>query len=153
MFQLRKFLYPSIVMSAISLFGILGWIVHENGGPGNLVSPAFTISNQDRAFLFLQCVSSTASVWGGSGDRLSDWTRYSRSRHASTPAMLGGLAVTYTLVAIMGVIATSAFNSRYGELLWSPVSMLLYVQDVDYSATCRAGSVTDVVYSIRVNIC
>lgn len=139
MVQLRNFLYPSIIMSAIALFGVLGWAVHANGGPGDLISPTLSLSYQERVFLFLQCVSSTAAVWGGSGDRLSDWTRYARSRHASTPAMLGGLVTTYTLIAIVGVVATSAFYAKYGELLWSPISMLLYVQNVDYSPKCRAG--------------
>lgn len=61
-----------MAISAVTMLGILGWIINENGGTGPIISSPIKLSRIDTAFKFLQAVSSTAAVWGGSGDRLSD---------------------------------------------------------------------------------
>jgi len=72
-------MFPSITMTAATLLGVLGWIIKENGGSTDpLITSPVKVSSMNRSFLFLQCVFSTAAVWGGSGDRLSDWSRSRR---------------------------------------------------------------------------
>lgn len=127
-------------MTAATFIGMLAWILHANGGTGPIVSPTVQLSKLDKAFKFLQCVSSTAAVWGGSGDRLSDWTRFGKKRHSATPALLFGLVLVLTPTAIIGVLITSAFAQMYQVEIWTPLGMLLHVQGLEYTALCRAGT-------------
>lgn len=141
MYKLKTFMYPSIVMTAATLLGVLGWIVKENGGRvGPLVSSPVQATSLQRSFLFLQCVSSTAAVWGGSGDRLSDWSRFAKKRWAPYPALFTGLPVTLTVTATLGTLTTTAFYSKYGQVIWTPLDMLAFIQETHYTPACRAGT-------------
>lgn len=140
MHKLRRYLYPCCIMTALTFFGMLGWAIKQNGGTGPIVSPAIQLTTGQRAFTWLQCCSSTAAVWGGSGDRLSDWTRFGKSRHSATPALLFGLVLAITPTAILGILITSAFQEMYGTQIWTPLGMLLYVQGLEYTGACRAGT-------------
>jgi NCS1 family nucleobase:cation symporter-1 len=139
-FKLRKFLYPAVIITAATFLGMLGWVIHQNGGTGPLIASNIKLTSSQRAFLFVQCISSTASSWGATGDRFSDWTRFSRTRHASTPALFTGAPVLLTLTAMVGAFTTSAFYSLFGKVIWTPLGMLLYAQQVQYTPLCRAGT-------------
>jgi hypothetical protein len=140
MYKLKNAMYPSIVATAAALFGILGWAIHNNGGTvGSLVS-GVKAGKLDKAFLFMQCVSSTAAVWGGSGDRLSDWSRYSKNKWAPYPALFTSLPISLTLFAGIGTLTTSAYYNKTGEIVWNPVTMLLTIQANNYTAACRAAT-------------
>lgn len=140
LFRLKKFMYPSILITSATFLGMLGWAIHQNGGTGPLIASPIKLTHTNRAFLFIQCTTSTAASWGGSGERLADWTRFGKSRHASTAALLTGLPITLTLTAIVGVLTTSAFFEMYGQVIWTPLGMLLHIQQVQYTPFCRAGT-------------
>lgn len=141
MYKLKGFLYPSCIITGATFLGVLGWIVHANGGTtGPLVSSPVAVSGMSKAFSFLQCVSSTAAVWGGSGDRLSDWSRFSKNKWAPYPAIFTGLPIVLTLTAAIGTFATSAFYDKFGLLIWTPLDMLLYIQKNNFTPACRAGT-------------
>lgn len=118
----------------------MGWAVHANGGsPGDLVSPAIKLTRAEAGFRVVQGITSVAGTYTGGTDRVSDWTRYGRSRHVSTPA-IATLAITVILTALVGIISTSALAERYGMLQWNPLIMLQWIQQNNYTATCRAGT-------------
>lgn len=52
--------------------------------------------------------------------------------------VVGPLALTFT--AMFGVFVTSAAKSMYGEVIWQPITLLLYIQQVNYSPSARAGT-------------
>ncbi|KAF2475009.1 putative nicotinamide riboside transporter 1 [Lindgomyces ingoldianus] len=114
--------------------------VQENGGsPGNLVAPAIKLSKAEAGFRVIQGITSVAGTYTGGSDRVSDWTRYGRRRHTSTPAIIT-LAVTVILTALVGIISTSALAERYGLLEWNPLIMLQWIQQTSYTPKCRAGT-------------
>ena len=90
--------------------------------------------------MFLQCVSSNAAVWSGTGDRFADWTRFARNKYVPIPAVITGLPILATVSAIIGALTTSAFYQMYGTPLWTPLGMLIYVQELQYTPACRAGT-------------
>jgi NCS1 family nucleobase:cation symporter-1 len=140
-YKLKTFMYPSIIMTAATLLGVLGWIVKENGGTtGPLVSSPVKVDSLTGSFLFLQCVSSTAAAWGGSGDRLSDWSRFAKKKWAPYPALFTGLPITLTLTATTGTFTTTAFYSKYGQVIWTPLDMLAFIQEIHYTPACLAGT-------------
>lgn len=140
MHAMRKYLYPSIVITVITFFGMLGWVIHANGGTGPIISSAVRLTSTQRAFLFLQCTSSTAATWSGTGDRFTDWTRFTKSKRSATISVITGIPIFLTLSATIGVLVTSAFYQLYGTAIWNPLQMMLHVQSVQYTPACRAGT-------------
>ncbi|KAI1491833.1 permease for cytosine/purines, uracil, thiamine, allantoin-domain-containing protein [Biscogniauxia mediterranea] len=136
----QRYLIANLVISSATLLGIMGWAVHANGGAGDLVAPAIKAPSSQIGFLMIQGITSIAGTYTGGSDRVSDWTRYARSRHAPTLAQLTALPLTVTLVALIGIITTSATAQMFGEVQWNPVLMLQYVQQTYYTAACRAGT-------------
>ncbi|ORX95917.1 permease for cytosine/purines, uracil, thiamine, allantoin-domain-containing protein [Clohesyomyces aquaticus] len=138
--KVQKLLEVQIIVATVTLLGIMGWAVHENGGsPGNLVAPAIKLSKAEAGFRVIQGITSVAGTYTGGSDRVSDWTRYGRRRHSSTPA-IAMLAFTVILTALVGIISTSALYERYGMLEWNPLIMLQWVQQNYYTPKCRAGT-------------
>jgi NCS1 family nucleobase:cation symporter-1 len=138
--KVQKLLEVQVVVATVTLLGIMGWAVAANGGsPGDLVSPAIKLSRAEAGFRIVQGITSVAGTYTGGTDRVSDWTRYGRKRHSSTPAILS-LAITVILTALIGIISTSALAERYGFLEWNPLIMLQWVQAHNYTPACRAGT-------------
>lgn len=140
MHRLRKFLYPSCIITTITFFGMMGWVIGQNGGKVALIGSNVELTSMNRAFLILQCASSSGASYGASGDRFADWTRFSKSKHASTIPIMTGAPVMLTLTAVIGALTTSAFFACYGTVTWTPLAMLLYAQQVSYTPACRAGT-------------
>ncbi|RDW95060.1 hypothetical protein BP5796_00823 [Coleophoma crateriformis] len=138
--RIQKFLEPALIIAVATMLGIMGWAVAANHGPGNLVSPAIAITKYEAGFKMVQGITSIAGTYTGGSDRVSDWTRYAKSRHAATPAMLTCLPITVTLTALAGVITTSATTHYLGTVQWNPLIMLQGVQQTMYTPGCRAGT-------------
>jgi NCS1 family nucleobase:cation symporter-1 len=50
------------------------------------------------------------------------------------------MPLNITIAALVGVLVTSAANEMYGEIIWSPLTLLQYTQATNYTAACRAGT-------------
>lgn len=137
--QVQKFLEANLVISTATLLGIMGWAVNANGGAGNLVQPAVSISRIDASFVMAQGIMSVAGTYTGGSERVSDWTRYSRQQHSPTYAV-AILPITVTLTAFVGIIATSATTEMFGTVQWNPMIMLQELQHMYYTPACRAGT-------------
>ncbi|KAK8056219.1 hypothetical protein PG993_001446 [Apiospora rasikravindrae] len=138
--QIQKFLVANLVISSATLFGIMGWAIHANGGAGNLVSPPVVISKPQVGFMMAHGITSVAGTYTGGSERVSDWTRYAKHRNSPTLAQLTALPVTVTLVALAGIVTTSACAEMLGQVEWNPMVMLQTVQVRYYTASCRAGT-------------
>ncbi|KAH8678280.1 permease for cytosine/purines, uracil, thiamine, allantoin-domain-containing protein [Xylariales sp. PMI_506] len=139
-YRIRKCLYPAFVVIAATFIGLLAWAVSSNGGTGSLLSSPIVLTKSQRAFRMIQCISSVSGTWGGAAERISDWTRFEKRRHASTPAMLLALPITVTISATFGVLVATATYKMYGELLWNPLQLLQYIQANHYTPASRAGT-------------
>lgn len=138
--KLEKFLIPSMLMTVCSFAGVLGWAMHTNGGPGNLVSPSIEISSHENGWRFVQGICSVAGTYTGGTIRMSDWTRFEKRKLSAAPSMLIAYPVSMTVTALVGVLVTSATIKMYGQVIWNPLLMVQHVQSVQYTAACRAGS-------------
>ncbi|KAK8138559.1 hypothetical protein PG984_001939 [Apiospora sp. TS-2023a] len=138
--RIQKFLVANLVISSATLFGIMGWAVHARGGGGNLVSPAVEVPKAQVGFLMVHGITSVAGTYTGGSERVSDWTRYARHRHSPTLAQLTALPITVTLVALIGIVTTSACADMLGQVEWNPMIMLQTIQVRYYTAACRAGT-------------
>ncbi|KAM3069358.1 hypothetical protein ACMFMG_005464 [Clarireedia jacksonii] len=139
-YKIQKLLEVQVIIATATLLGIMGWAVHTNGGsPGNLLAPSIPLTRAETGFRVIQGITSVAGTYTGGSDRISDWTRYGRSRHTSTPAIII-LAVTVILTALVGIISTSALAEAYDIVQWNPLIALQTIQAEYYTATCRAGT-------------
>ncbi|KAI0482558.1 permease for cytosine/purines, uracil, thiamine, allantoin-domain-containing protein [Xylariaceae sp. FL0804] len=139
---IQRYLVANLAVSSATLLGIMAWAVHANGGrAGDLVAPAVVVPRRRVGFLMAQGITSVAGTYTGGSDRVSDWTRYARTRHAPTAAQLTAMPLTVTLTALVGIVTTSATAQVLGgEVQWNPVLMLQVVQARWYTAACRAGT-------------
>jgi NCS1 family nucleobase:cation symporter-1 len=78
--RLQKFLYVSITMTVVCFAGMLGWIIHANGGKVDMLSTTINITASDRAFRIVQCASTISGSWVGVAKRISDWTRFAKKK-------------------------------------------------------------------------
>ncbi|RDW73384.1 hypothetical protein BP6252_07291 [Coleophoma cylindrospora] len=138
--QIRKGLYPSFIIICATFIGMLGWALRSNGGAGNLLSSSLHLTRTEKAFRLVQCMSSVGGTWGGAAERFSDWTRFERKRHTSTPGMVIALPVTVTLSALFGVLITTATSKMYGTVQWNPLLLLQAIQADTYTPASRAGT-------------
>ncbi|EPE36531.1 hypothetical protein GLAREA_08694 [Glarea lozoyensis ATCC 20868] len=138
--KIQKLLEVQVVVATATLLGIMAWAINMNGGsPGNLVSSQLKLTKAEVGFRVMQGITSVAGTYTGGTDRVSDWTRYGRSRHTSTPAILA-LFLTVILTALIGILSTSALIQVYGEAQWNPLLSLQSVQATTYTPACRAGT-------------
>jgi nucleobase:cation symporter-1, NCS1 family len=79
--EVQKYLKANLIISSATLFGIMGWAIAQNGGRvGDLVSPQIDVPSGQVGFLMVQGISSIAGTYAGGSDRVSDWTRYAKTR-------------------------------------------------------------------------
>ena len=112
-YKIQKLLEVQVVVATATLLGIIGWAVHANSGKaGNLIAPAITLSKAEAGFRVIQGITSVAGTYTGGTDRVSDWTRYGKARHTSTPAIIA-LFITVILTTLIGIISTTALYEAY----------------------------------------
>lgn len=139
-YKLHRFYLVSFVGVTTTIFGTFIWAMASNGGAGDLVAPETELSTSDTVFRFFQAVCTMATTYTGVSIRHSDWTRYSKTPSAARVGIWIGCPLSVTLSSMFGVFVTSATRQMYGELIWQPMQLLSYIQQVDYSATTRAGT-------------
>ncbi|KAF2400573.1 hypothetical protein EJ06DRAFT_397208 [Trichodelitschia bisporula] len=136
--KLHKYLWGAFGAVLATMVGLFIWAVASNHGaaaPGpNLLIPKAT-----RQFRMLQCVSSVAGAWTGSAIRQSDWTRYAKTKRAPVMNQLFTVPIALTVVATLGVFATSAVKDMYGKTIWQPITLLEFLLAHNYNAATRAG--------------
>lgn len=123
-----------------TVFGIMAYAVSVNGGSaGNLVSPVVAISSSNRAFRFIQCISTVVGTYGGAADRFADWTRFAKKKDSHVIGTILGMPIVITLCSLLGVLTASATKAHYGTTYWQPLTYLQFVLKSEYTAGSRAA--------------
>lgn len=134
-------MWPALVGTIATVFGIMAWAVSANGGSaGDLVSPALVLSSADRGFRFVQCISSICGTYGGAADRFADWTRFSKTKNSYIIGSATAMPIVITLCALLGVLTASATREAYGTAMWQPLTILSFIQTQHYTAGARAAT-------------
>ncbi|KAJ9608822.1 hypothetical protein H2200_006593 [Cladophialophora chaetospira] len=137
----RNLVWPAAIVISVVLLGLLGWAISANGGTsGDLLAGKINLSSTDKSFAMLYAISSAAGSSTAYASRISDWTRFAKTKHSPTFAMLVAAPLFGCIGPIFGILATSAVYSRYGVVTWNPLALLLYVQETQYTAGCRTAT-------------
>ena len=99
-----------------------------------------TRDNRDTVFQFFLAICTLTTSYTGVSIRHSDWSRYSKTPSAARLGACVACPLFVAIAAIFGVLVTSATRDMYGTIIWNPMSLLSHIQEVDYSATTRAGT-------------
>jgi NCS1 family nucleobase:cation symporter-1 len=88
----------------------------------------------------IQTICTLCGSFTGASVRHSDWSRYAKTPKAPLLGiwLVGPIALTTT--AMFGVFVTSAAQQMYGTAIWQPITLLLQIQQANYSSAARAGT-------------
>ncbi|RDW78166.1 uracil permease-1 [Coleophoma crateriformis] len=139
-YKLHYFFMVSFGAVVATILGMFIWAMSANRGAGNLVAPVTKLSTGDTAFVFIQSICTVCGSFTGSSVRHSDWSRYAKTPKSPRIGILVAGPLALTLTAMFGIFVTSAARDLYGEVLWQPVSLLLYIQNQSYTPGVRAGT-------------
>jgi NCS1 family nucleobase:cation symporter-1 len=138
--KLEPLMWPAFIGTMGTVFGIMAYAVSVNGGSaGNLVAPAIYISSSNRAFRFIQCISTVVGTYGGAADRFGDWTRFAKKKDSHVIGTIVGMPIVITLCSLLGVLTASATKAHYGTTYWQPLTYLQYVLKTKYTSGSRAA--------------
>lgn len=99
--KLGRLLLPVFGVTCVTFAGFLGWALHANGGPGNLVSPAIAITPLAGRYAFVQGIVQVAGAYTKGSVRLSDWTRFTASPKAPRVGMVIAQPISMTIGALV----------------------------------------------------
>ena len=139
--KFRRLVWPGACGVAIVFFGLFGWAIGANGGsPGNLIAPKVHLSSTARSFAMLFGISSIAGSATAYASRMSDWTRFSKTKNAPVVALLAGPPIYGVLTTLLGILATNAVHAKYKVIEWNPLVLLIYIQEKHYTSAGRAAT-------------
>ncbi|EXJ83331.1 hypothetical protein A1O1_06952 [Capronia coronata CBS 617.96] len=139
-YKMYNFFRVSFCAVVTTILGMFIWAMAANHGAGNLVEPAKKLSKAETFFVFLQTISILCGSFTGQSVRHSDWSRYAKTKSAPWAGIWLCCPIALTTCAMFGVFVTSAVRHMYGEIIWQPITLLLHIQDTDYSPGARAGT-------------
>lgn len=86
------------------------------------LSSAVPLTATERGFAMLSSISSIGGAYTGGTVKVSDWTRFAKTRRAPIIPIIIAMPLTVTTGALIGVLTTSASYELYGQVLWKCMS-------------------------------
>jgi cytosine/uracil/thiamine/allantoin permease len=139
--KFRRLVWPAALCIAVVFFGLFGWAINfNNGKTGDLLTPKVHLSRTAKSFVMLYAITTAAGSSTAYSSRMSDWTRFSRSKNTpAVPALIGSL-IFGSLTSVLGILATNAVHTKSNVVQWNPLGLLIYVQETHYTPACRAAT-------------
>jgi nucleobase:cation symporter-1, NCS1 family len=139
--KFRRLVWPAALCIAVVFFGLFGWAINANNGKiGDLISPKIHLSHTTKPFVMLYAITTAAGSSTAYSSRMSDWTRFSKSKNTpAIPALMGSL-IFGSLTAVLGILATNAVHSKSHVVQWNPLGLLIYIQETHYTPAGRAAT-------------
>lgn len=138
---MRRLVWPAAAMMIVVFFGLFGWAISANhGSVGDFASPKKPLTGAARSWTMLYAITAGAGSSTAYATRISDWTRFSKSRRGPTLPLLIGSPLFTSISVVLGILATNAVYNRYHQLLWNPLQLLVYLQEAHYTPACRAAT-------------
>ncbi|PSK56743.1 hypothetical protein B9Z65_6367 [Elsinoe australis] len=128
--RLRWLFIIKLIFAPIAAIAMMAWSVHRAGGSGELFNLPPSVSGEERAWLWLSCMTAVTGVWSTLACNIMDFSRYARpspSHPRGPPAQyiqLPFLPLIFTLCGALGIITTSASYVIYGTYYWNPLDIL-----------------------------
>ncbi|KAI5365247.1 Putative purine-cytosine permease [Septoria linicola] len=129
----------TFVMITCTMFGILGWAIATNNGPGTLLHTPPTAKGPALSWAALYGLQSIIGSQASGCLGQSDWTRYAKTPNAALAGQLVMAPIAICVTVVCALLITSATAEIYGVYLWSPFE-LLHIQQTCLTPVSRAGT-------------
>lgn len=125
---------------ACSTAGIafLVWTIVRAGGIGPVVDQKTSLHGSDHAWAFINSTMNCLANFATLIVNAPDFSRLAKRPSSSSLSQFLAIPICFALTSLIGILASSASTTMYGETYWSPLDLLTrYVES--YTSGDRAG--------------
>ncbi|KAL2784406.1 permease for cytosine/purines, uracil, thiamine, allantoin-domain-containing protein [Aspergillus keveii] len=116
------FMFKSALVPPMALAMVI-WISVKAGGGADLFSKPATVHGSERAWLWLTNMTSITGGFSTLAVNISDFSRFSK-KPGGPVWQLPMIPFFKVITGLFGIIAASASQNVYGEILWSPLDII-----------------------------
>ncbi|KAE9964842.1 hypothetical protein Vi05172_g12357 [Venturia inaequalis] len=116
------FVFKVVVVLTVSIATCIA-MTKKAGGTGDIWAQDYKHSGSTRSWLILNNFSSICGGWATMGTNIPDFTRYMR-KQKGVYWQAAFLPLISLLIAMFGIVSTSAGKVVYGEYIWSPLDLV-----------------------------
>jgi NCS1 family nucleobase:cation symporter-1 len=141
--KLQYLFYAKSVLVLPTAFAMIIWITVKAGhSSGDFFNQPPEVHGSERAWLWLSAMTSITGGFSTLAVNIMDFSRFAK-KPGSQLWQLPMIPLFKTVVAVFGVVAAAAAKKIYGEILWSPLDIIMKWQDSPggRAAAFFAGSV------------
>ncbi|KAF2096454.1 putative allantoin permease [Rhizodiscina lignyota] len=115
------FAFKTFIVPIVSVAVVIA-MAKKAGSTGDIWNQPYQVSGSTRAWVTLSSFSSVCGGWATMATNIPDFTRYMRT-HKGVYWQGFALPFLSLLLAMFGIISTSAAKVVYGEYIWSPTDL------------------------------
>lgn len=134
----------SCFITLIAMLGVFGYELHKcitlTGGPGSMWYEPVTLPKSQIGWAWLEAVTVFYGAVSPNCTNMSDYSRFAKSPKQMYWGIGLSIALTGTLVPIMGMITASNTLENYGTAMWLPTDVCLQWLSDNYSSKTRAAA-------------
>ncbi|KAI0288327.1 NCS1 nucleoside transporter family [Russula brevipes] len=121
--KLRFLFLAKAVIAPPTLLALLIWAFVRVPPNRSLLAPKTTLSGNELSWAWLSALNSAVGFFATAGVNMPDFTRYATNERAQY-IQLVVIPIGFTLTSFVGIAATSAGITLYGQLLWDPLKLI-----------------------------
>lgn len=134
----------SCFITLVAMLGVFGYELHKcyvlTGGPGSMWYEPVTLPKSQIGWAWLEAVTVFYGAVSPNCTNMSDYSRFAKSAKPMYWGIILSIAITGTLVPIMGMVTASNTLENYGTAMWLPTDVCLQWMQDNYSSKRRAAA-------------
>lgn len=134
----------SCFITLIAMLGVFGFELHKcyvlTGGPGSMWYEPVSLPKSQIGWAWLEAITVFYGAVSPNCTNMSDYSRFAKSPKQMYCGIVLSIALTGTLVPMMGMITASNTLENYGTAMWLPTDVCLQWLQDDYSSRRRAAA-------------
>lgn len=134
----------SCFITLVAMLGVFGYELHKcyvlTGGPGSMWYEPVSLPKSEIGWAWLEAVTVFYGAVSPNCTNMSDYSRFSKNSKQMYLGIILSIAMTGTLIPIMGMVTASNTLENYGTAMWLPTDVCLQWMADNYSAGTRAAA-------------
>lgn len=134
----------SCFITLVAMLGVFGYELHKcyvlTGGPGAMWYESVSLPKSQIGWAWLEAVTVFYGAVSPNCTNMSDYSRFSKNAKQMYCGIILSIAMTGTLIPMMGMVTASNTLENYGTAMWLPTDVCLQWMMDDYSSGTRAAA-------------
>ncbi|CAK7199272.1 hypothetical protein SEUCBS139899_001947 [Sporothrix eucalyptigena] len=135
----RFFVYIKIVIYWAATLGLLGWVLHQTGGAGPILSYPASVTGSKYAWTMVQFVFYFLNQSSSYISNAADFSRYATKPRDPLVGHLITFPIANLVNTIVGFIILGSSVPLFGEAQWNPGTFLKMFLEQNYTPGGRAA--------------